>query len=187
PWGLLLDGDVTGGLVDAVRMCALSFLPVAARLLVLAATLRLIGIPIRAPVDAPWRATDLLDWWRRTHSWRSVVFRTAFLQHLGWAGPAATFGVFLLSGLQHAGAEADPWPHVAVWATLGVLAAINVAWIRVLSKRRVARWMATGVRPEPGRLARLVSLLAVMLVQGLALGLMPALDRGAPAEGAGEP
>lgn len=172
PWGALLDGDVLMGLNEAVRVTGLELLLVAARLLVLAGTLRLLGMPIRAPVDAPWRATDLLDWWRRTHAWRSVVFRAAFLQHLGGSGPLAIFGVFLVSGMQHAIGEPQAWGHVAVWAALGALAAANLAALRVITRRRVARWMETGVKHTPSKLGQLAATAAVVVVQGLVLGML---------------
>ena len=108
---------------------------------------------LRLPINfaAPFRATSIVDFWRRWHVSLSRFLRDFVYVPLGGAarGPARrTFNLFAtmtLGGLWH-GAN---WTFIAWGAFHGVLLAINHAWRTVRGKRtptaagRCAGWFAT--------------------------------------------
>jgi alginate O-acetyltransferase complex protein AlgI len=108
---------------------------------------------LRLPVNfaAPFRATSIIDLWRRWHISLSRFLRDFVYVPLGGAarGPARrTFNLFatmILGGLWH-GAN---WTFIAWGALHGVLLAVNHAWRTVRGKRapsvagRFAGWLAT--------------------------------------------
>ena len=108
---------------------------------------------LRLPINfaAPFRATSIIDLWRRWHISLSRFLRDFVYVPLGGAarGPARrTFNLFatmILGGLWH-GAN---WTFIAWGALHGVLLAVNHAWRTVRGKRapsvagRFAGWLAT--------------------------------------------
>jgi alginate O-acetyltransferase complex protein AlgI len=108
---------------------------------------------LRLPINfaAPFRATSIIDLWRRWHISLSRFLRDFVYLPLGGGarGPARRslnlFATMTLGGLWH-GAN---WTFIAWGAFHGVLLAINHAWRRVRGKReptrvgRLAGWFAT--------------------------------------------
>jgi alginate O-acetyltransferase complex protein AlgI len=99
----------------------------------------LFGIRLPVNFDAPYRATSIVDFWRRWHITLSAFLRDHLYIPLGGnrKGPARRwlnlFLTMLLGGLWH-GAS---WTFVAWGAMHGAMLAVNHAWWSLVGKGRV--------------------------------------------------
>ncbi len=133
-----------------------------------AGTLRLLGVPVAAPVLEPWKSRDMLDYWRRANVWRYRMlvegYQRLFLPLAGPWMPLGVFVVFLVSGLHHASAVVlDFFPGLR-WTLEGVLCSANAWWNQWKQRRDVRRYVATGRRPWRGPVW--VATLLVLLAHG---------------------
>lgn len=102
---------------------------------------RMMGIEIPANFNAPYKAVNIVDFWKRWHITLSRFFTKYVYIPLGGnrKGPVRTYLnlmlVFLLSGLWHGAG----W-HYLVWGvTQGVLYVLTRIWLQYKNKRRIRR------------------------------------------------
>lgn len=168
PWFALWSGQVWRVPDLAIAVTLANWPPVLGRLLAVAGMLRLLGVPMTAPVDAPWLASDFLEWWRRTHTWRSRLFREAFFLRLGWTGPTTVLLVFLLSGLQHV-AAGNPIDDMLRWTLDGAISAATFVVLRRRAASRARLWVE---KRERRRVSPWIGRVLVLIGQGLLWALV---------------
>ena len=108
---------------------------------------KMFGIRLPLNFDSPYKATSIIEFWRRWHMTLSRFLRDYLYIPLGGSrrGPARRyvnlFVTMLLGGLWHGAA----WTFVAWGALHGVLLVINHAW-RSLRRRigSTSRWLNSG-------------------------------------------
>jgi len=118
---------------------------------------RMFGVKLPLNFDSPYRAVNIIDFWRRWHMTLSRFLRDYLYFPLGGnrKGPARRYGnlmaTMLLGGLWHGAG----WTFV-VWGGLhGFYLVLNHAWQRLWS-RPIDRWWSRAI-------ARSITLLAVMV------------------------
>lgn len=171
PWFALWSGQPWRVPDLAIAVTLHHWPPVLGRLVAVAGLLRLFGVAVSSPVDAPWRATNFLEWWRRTHTWRSRLFREGFFLQLGWTGPAAVFLVFLLSGLQHV-ASGQGIEDLLRWTVDGAVSAGTFVVLQRRAARRARAWVERREVVRDPAWRAWVGLILVLIGQGLLWSLV---------------
>lgn len=176
PIGTLAAGRPLAAAGTALLFWGWKMAWIAGTLLLDAGAMRLLGVPVPIPVDAPWKSKDFLDYWRRANTWRyqllsSLWFRPFFPAR----GPGLSLGVFVVfvvSGLHHAviGFHA-PWIWLR-WVLEGGVAAANAAWSQWRARRAVQAFLRSGTRPAPpGPAWAIAAALVVLLSHGFLMQL----------------
>lgn len=118
---------------------------------------RMFGVKLPLNFDSPYRAANIIDFWRRWHMTLSRFLRDYLYIPLGGSrkGPALRYvnlmATMLLGGLWHGAG----WTFV-IWGGLhGIYLVINHAWQK-LWVRPIDRWWSRAI-------ARAITLLAVMI------------------------
>lgn len=169
--------------MEAVLTWIREISPVLVGLLLVAGTLRWLGVDVSAPVSPPWSWTNPLAYWRGIHGWRSKMFRAAWFDELGWSGPAAVFAVFVLSGLQHRVGGGD-LRFMVRWVADGAVAALF--WIH-LQRRAAARaeaYVRDGSVRRPAAAWGVLGAVIMVVWHGLLAGI-PGLELEAASRSGG--
>jgi hypothetical protein len=173
PWGALAGGERLSVPLRALLAWGHRIAGLAGVILVDAGALAMLGLPLRAPVDAPWRSRDFLDYWRRanTYRYRLLVdgFFRPFFPARGAGFAVGVVAVFLVSGLHHAVTATWVGLTAVRWAAEGVLAAGNALWNERVARSQVGAWLTSGAKPRRRNVA--VATLVVLVAHGLLLPL----------------
>ncbi|MFZ5478933.1 MAG: hypothetical protein ACOZNI_19330 [Myxococcota bacterium] len=145
PWRRLERLDLASAVVHSAAYWADALAGVAGVLLLDAGTLRMLGIPVRAPIDEPWKARDFLDYWKRANTWRykmlsDVYFRPWFPSR-GWGMAVGIFVVFVISGMHHTALAVFPTFVLLRWVLDGAVSAATAAWRQHRARSGVAAWI----------------------------------------------
>ncbi len=174
PVGELIRGQLLLVVPHAIFYAAFALLFVFSILVTDAATGRLLGLPIRLPMHAPWDATDFMDYWRRANTWvyhlMSTVYFRNFFPPRGWRFSLGVFVVFLITAwfksATHQGAF-DAGSYLR-WAVEGALVGGTALWLQHRARSRVARFVRTGVGLRPRSFsAAAASVLGIFLLHGV--------------------
>jgi hypothetical protein len=175
PLVALAGGDLAGAVAEGFVAWTAMITAVASLLFLDAGALRLLGFPVSPPMDKPWLARDLLDYWRRANTWRYRVLvdgvQRLFLPLHGRWMPLGVLAVFLVSGVHHAAAVRFPGMAMLRWEIEGMLCAANAWWRQRLARGRVRAWTETGARPRPRAWVGVAATLGVILLHGFLANL----------------
>lgn len=181
PWTLAREGAPVAAFLHGVGYWSYRFLRIAGVFLVDVGCLRMLGVPARDPVAAPWRSRDFLDYWKRANVYRykmlsEVYFRNFFPVGGRWM-PAGVLGVFLVSGLHHM--VTAPWAGFALlrWGIDGVISAATAAYKQARARAGVKAYVSGKRRAAPPRWVTVAWAVALPLVVLSAHGFLMELSR----------
>ncbi len=184
PWLRLREGHLLLAAGEGLAFWILCFAAVAGVFFLDAGTLRMVGIPARAPIDEPWKARNFLDYWKRANVYRyrmlSEVYFRNFLPARGPWFPFSVLAVFLISGMFHA--TLTRWPNFAMarWVIDGVASAATAVYLQWRARASVKAWIRHGGKPEAARplgrrilggIAAAASVFAILSIHGFLMQL----------------
>ncbi len=182
PWATLAEGDVGLSAVQALAYWARQIAAVAGVMFLDAGVLWMLGVPVRAPVVAPWLATDFVAYWRRANVYRYKMLAEAYYRTLlparGPWMPVGVVAVFFLSGLQHAVLSGRrPAFSFLRWGLDGLVTAATAAWRQASQRRRIRDFIAGRPRPAAPRWRRVGGAVLAAAAVIVAHGYLMALSR----------
>jgi hypothetical protein len=192
PIASLANGQPGWALLESLLFMVQLFGVLLINFLVEAATWRLLGVPVRAPIGRPWLARSFPEYWRQANVYNyrmlsEVYFRNLFPARGLWMF-VGVVGVFLLSGFHHAAAEGPAMLGSAAlwwrWFLDGAFTAATLAWMEHRARARVGAYLAAGSKSPPRARTPVRSflwtagcVLAVLLAHGLIFNLYLPDDR----------
>lgn len=147
PIGAFAHGRILIGLFESFIAVVFFTVIVGWRTFINSGIARMIGMPIRAPMDEPWRARNFLDYWRRmnVHNYKmlnEVYFKTFVPMRGRWL-PIGVFFVFCLSGAEHMWRVGYDVGMTVRWVLDGFISAMTAAWQQAGAKKRAQAYIKT--------------------------------------------
>jgi hypothetical protein len=185
-------GEAGWALLESLLFMIQMFGVLLINFLVEAATWRLLGVPVRAPLGRPWLAKSFPEYWRHANVYNYRMLSEVYFRNLFPArGPWMLVGVvcvFLISGFHHAAAEGPAMLVSAAvwwrWLLDGVITAATLAWMERRARSRVQAYLASGNKAPPRARTPVGSflwaagcILVVLLSHGLIFNLYLPDDR----------
>lgn len=158
PWHEATQGRPVSAAAHGLAYWGMRFARIAGVFFLDAGVLRMLGMPVRLPLDEPWKATNYLDYWKRANVYRykmlsEVYFRNFFPTTGKWV-PAGMFAVFLISGLHHAAIATWSGFVFLRWTVDGAISAATAWWRQRRARAGVKAFVAGQKKAPPPAHAR---------------------------------
>ena len=139
---------------------------------------RLLGFPLRSPIDNPWFATNFLEYWKRGDTYRYHYVRETYLREAlsplrNRSMSLAIVAVIVIAGLQHPPTRTDGWHWIMLrWLLEAVFTAGTWIWLQRRAEQRVSAYVREEEPPPPRArwlelVLTIVSIIVVLSLKGL--------------------